>query len=85
MNFANFQLFAKIFQRKFSTQGVQCARAAVHEIVPTKSSKITIRENLDPRKFSAIWYAFCNVIGALKFESGSVPSDKNVTTLDTHT
>ena len=27
-------------------------------------------------------YAFCNVIGALKFESGSVPSDKNVTTLD---
>ena len=28
-------------------------------------------------------YAFCNVIGALKFESGSVPSDKNVGTLTT--
>ena len=51
----------------------------VHKIVPTKSSKIAIRENLDPRKFNAIWYAFCIVIGALKFEIGFVPSDKNVT------
>ena len=27
-NFANFQLFAKIFKQKFLTCGVQCARAA---------------------------------------------------------
>ena len=30
----------------------------IHENISTKSSKIAIRENLDPRKFSAIRYPF---------------------------
>ena len=28
----------------------------IHKIISTKSSKVAICENLDPRKFSAIWY-----------------------------
>ena len=54
-NFANFQPFAKIFQQKFLIRSVRCARAS--EFVSTKSSKIAIRENLYPRKFSTIRYA----------------------------
>ena len=51
--FVNFQPFAKIFQRKFLTRGMRCARAASSQ---TKSSKVAFRENLDPRNFSAIRY-----------------------------
>ena len=47
-NFANIQLFAKIFQKKFLTPDVQCAHAA------NSLNEITIHENLDPRNFSAI-------------------------------
>ena len=38
---------------------VACAwfRQQIREIIPTKSSKTTICENLDPQKFSAIRYA----------------------------
>ena len=32
----------------------------IHETISTKSSKIAIHENLDPRKFSAIRYMFEN-------------------------
>ena len=31
-------------------------RQRIREIISTKCSKTAIRENLDPRKFSAIWY-----------------------------
>ena len=63
-NFANFQLFAKIFQRKFLTRGVQCARAVCacsefaklfqRNLQKLLSAKISTVENFDPRKFSAI-------------------------------
>ena len=55
-NFANFQLFAKVFQRKFLTCSVRVQQA--HKIISTKSSKIAIHKNLDPQKFSTIRYAF---------------------------
>ena len=42
-------------QRKFLARCVHMQQ--ISEIIPTKSSKITIHENLDPQKFSAIWYA----------------------------
>ena len=29
----------------------------IHATISMKSSKITIHENLDPRKFNAIWYS----------------------------
>ena len=62
VNFANFQLFVKIFQRKFLTSSVRCARAASSRNYFTKSSKIAIRENLDPRKFSAMRYFNVSVL-----------------------
>ena len=36
-------------------------RQRICEIISTKSSKTTIRENLDPRKFSAIRYSLLGV------------------------
>ena len=50
-NFANFQLFGKIFQQKFLTRSVRYVHAA------SSRNEIAIRENLDPRKFSAIQYS----------------------------
>ena len=46
VNFANFQPFAKIFQRKYLTRGVRCARAASLRNYFNKISK-----NCYPRKF----------------------------------
>ena len=49
-------MFAKIFQRKVLTRGMQVCVQQICEIILTKSSKIAIRENLDPRKFNTIQY-----------------------------
>ena len=45
----------KIFQWNFLTRGV--CEQQIREIISTKSSKIAIRENLNPREFSAIRYS----------------------------
>ena len=58
-NFANFQPFAKIFQRKFLTCGMQCAHATNSR---NYFNEITIRKYLDPRKFSAIRYVLISHI-----------------------
>ena len=58
-NFANFQPFVKIFQRKFLTRGMRCVRTVNLRNYLTKSSTIAICENLDPQKFSAKRYKFC--------------------------
>ena len=50
-NFANFQSFAKIFQRKILTLGMQCV-CAVN--LRNYFTKIASRENLNPWKFSTI-------------------------------
>ena len=69
MNVANFQLFVKIFKQKFLTRDVRCARAVSSS---TKSSKIAICENLDPRKFSAIWYTLHKLVALQSLKSGRV-------------
>ena len=58
-----FQPFAKIFQRKFLTRGVQRARAANSRNY--FNAKIAISENVDPRIFSAIRY----LLGAADFSA----------------
>ena len=46
----------KIFQQNFLTRSVLCARAVNLRNYFNEISKIAIRENLDPQKFSAIRY-----------------------------
>ena len=72
-NFANFQPFAKIFQRKF--WHVVCSMRVqwICEIISTNSSKIAILENLDPRKFSAICYFLTSAL-----EYSLLPRPQNV-------
>ena len=74
-NFANFQLLAKTFQIFDMRRAVYtCSKLA--KLFQTKSSKIAIRENLVPRKFSAIEYVYCLHLGHPSGEEGGVPQLK---------
>ena len=52
-----FNHLRKYFNKNFRHAACGVCAQWVREIISMKSSKIAIRKNLDPRKFSAVWRA----------------------------
>ena len=72
----------KYFNEKFWHAACSVRVQQIREINSMKSSKIAIRENLDPRRFSAIWYiatisAFCRD-GQLRLVGGTTAREGRV-------